>query len=82
MRCHRFLKGEDTLVVAFAGNLPARAAAGNGVAIELPPADGRRDGSGTPTTAVIASIVAPPPVPAAGSPDSDDAPPIGPTVEA
>ena len=46
VRCHRFLKGEDTLVLAFAGNTPARAAAANGVAIELPAADGRRDGSG------------------------------------
>ncbi|MDV3220895.1 DNA topoisomerase IV subunit A [Intrasporangium sp.] len=62
VRCHRFLKGEDTLVVAFAGNTPARAAAANGVAIELPPADGRRDGSGAPTNAVIAAVVAPPPV--------------------
>jgi len=60
VRCHRFLKGEDTLVLAFAGNTPARAAAANGVAIELPPADGRRDGSGVPTTAVIAHVAAPP----------------------
>ncbi|MGO4361947.1 DNA topoisomerase (ATP-hydrolyzing) subunit A [Terrabacter sp. 2TAF16] len=60
VRCHRFLKGEDTLVLAFAGNTPARAAAANGVAIELPPADGRRDGSGVPTAAVIAHVAAPP----------------------
>ena len=32
VRCHRFLRGEDTLVLAFAGNNPARAAAANGVA--------------------------------------------------
>ncbi|ADU48458.1 DNA gyrase/topoisomerase IV subunit A [Intrasporangium calvum] len=63
VRCHRFLKGEDTLVVAFAGNTPVRASAANGVAIELPPATGRRDGSGTPTTSVIAAVVAPPPAP-------------------
>ena len=61
VRCHRFLKGEDTLVVAFAGNTPARAAAANGVAIELPPAEGRRDGSGSATNSVIAAVVAPPP---------------------
>ncbi|MDC5697833.1 DNA topoisomerase IV subunit A [Intrasporangium calvum] len=59
VRCHRFLKGEDTLVVAFAGNTPVRAAAANGVAIDLPPATGRRDGSGTPTNSVIAAVVAP-----------------------
>ncbi len=60
VRCHRFLKGEDTLVLAFAGNTPARAAAANGVAIELPAADGRRDGSGVATTAVIAHVAGPP----------------------
>jgi DNA gyrase subunit A len=60
VRCHRFLKGEDALVLAFAGNTPARAAAANGVAIELPRADGRRDGSGVATTAVIAHVAAPP----------------------
>jgi DNA gyrase subunit A len=56
VRCHRFLKGEDTLVLAFAGNAPAKAAAANGVAIELPAAEGRRDGSGVPATAVIAHV--------------------------
>ena len=60
VRCHRFLKGEDTLVLAFAGNTPARAAAANGVAIELPPADGRRDGSGVPTNTVIGAVAGPP----------------------
>jgi DNA gyrase subunit A len=60
VRCHRFLKGEDSIVLAFAGNSPARAAAANGVAIELPPVEGRRDGSGLPMTAVIAHVVAPP----------------------
>jgi DNA gyrase subunit A len=60
VRCHRFLKGEDTLVLAFAGNTPARAAAANGVAIDLPPAEGRRDGSGMPTSSVIARVAAPP----------------------
>ncbi|HET7800520.1 MAG TPA: DNA topoisomerase IV subunit A [Humibacillus xanthopallidus] len=60
VRCHRFLKGEDTLVLAFAGNTPAKAAAANGVAIELPPADGRRDGSGVPATAVIAHVTSAP----------------------
>jgi DNA gyrase subunit A len=56
VRCHRFLKGEDTLVLAWAGATPARAAGGNGVAIELPEATGRRDGSGTPATTAIARI--------------------------
>jgi DNA gyrase subunit A len=62
VRCHRFLKGEDTLVLAFAGSSPARAAAANGVAVELPAAEGRRDGSGTSVTAVIAQVAQPPAV--------------------
>ena len=62
VRCHRFLKGHDTLVVAFAGNTPARAAAAGGVAIELPAETGRRDGSGTETNTVIAAVAAAPPV--------------------
>ena len=56
VRAHRFLKGEDTLVLAWAGNTPARASSSNGVAIELPPADGRRDGSGSPAPMVVAGI--------------------------
>ncbi|HWG61661.1 MAG TPA: DNA topoisomerase IV subunit A [Streptosporangiaceae bacterium] len=46
VRCHRFLKGEDTLVLAWAGPGPARGATDAGVAVDLPAADGRRDGSG------------------------------------
>jgi DNA gyrase subunit A len=59
VRCHRFLKGEDTLVVAWAGGTPARAAAANGVAVELPAATGKRDGSGSPAGTVIARIAGP-----------------------
>ena len=47
VRCHRFLKGEDALVLAWAGAAPARGSTGAGVPVELPPADGRRDGSGS-----------------------------------
>ena len=47
VRCHRFLKGEDTLVFAWAGLGPARAAASSGAPVDLPEANGRRDGSGT-----------------------------------
>jgi DNA gyrase subunit A len=59
VRCHRFLKGEDALLLAHAGNAPLRASAASGVPIELPPADGRRDGSGSPTSQVIAHLVSP-----------------------
>jgi DNA gyrase subunit A len=56
VRCHRFLKGEDTLLLAWAGPAPARAAAASGSPVELPPADGRRDGSGTPAGQPIAAV--------------------------
>ena len=46
VRCHRFLKGEDVLVLAWAGPGPARAATDAGTPVPLPPPDGRRDGSG------------------------------------
>jgi DNA gyrase subunit A len=48
VRCHRFLKGEDTLLFAWVGAAPAIAAADSGAPIDLPEADGRRDGSGVP----------------------------------
>jgi DNA gyrase subunit A len=46
VRCHRFLKGEDALVLAWAGAGPARGATEAGTPVELPAPDGRRDGSG------------------------------------
>jgi DNA gyrase subunit A len=59
VRAHRFLKGEDTLVLAWVGATPARASGPGGVALELPEANGRRDGSGVQGTAVITGIGAP-----------------------
>ncbi len=59
VRCHRFLKGEDTLVFAWAGLAPARAAASSGSPIDLPEANGRRDGSGTPGSQPIAACAGP-----------------------
>ncbi|MCT1619729.1 DNA gyrase/topoisomerase IV subunit A [Janibacter hoylei] len=56
VRAHRFLKGEDGLLFAWVGRAGARAAQPNGVAITLPEADGRRDGSGSPAPAVIGGI--------------------------
>ena len=53
VRCHRFLKGESTLLFAWVGAVPAIAAADSGAPIDLPPADGRRDGSGTPAAQPI-----------------------------
>ena len=57
VRCHRFLKGEDTLLTAWAGPTPAVAASAAGTPIELTsPMWGRRDGSGTPALQPIAAI--------------------------
>ncbi|CCH77089.1 DNA gyrase subunit A [Nostocoides japonicum T1-X7] len=59
VRAHRFLRGEDTLVLAWVGAGPARANAPGGGAVELPAPDDRRDGSGTPAATVIAGIGSP-----------------------
>ena len=56
VRCHRFRSGEDRLLIAWAGNGPARAATASGVPIPLPDPDPRRDGTGTPGTAPISGI--------------------------
>ncbi len=56
VRCHRFLKGEDTLLLAWVGPAPAWAAAASGAPIDLPAADGRRDGSGTPAGQPIVAV--------------------------
>ncbi|MFE5712886.1 DNA topoisomerase (ATP-hydrolyzing) subunit A [Streptomyces sp. NPDC056501] len=48
VRCQRFLKGEDALILAWAGATPARAAQKNGTPVPLPTPDPRRDGSGVP----------------------------------
>ncbi|WP_405788951.1 DNA topoisomerase (ATP-hydrolyzing) subunit A [Streptomyces sp. NBC_01367] len=56
VRCQRFLKGEDVLVLAWAGGSPVRAAAANGTPAELPTADPRRDGSGAALPAAVAAL--------------------------
>jgi DNA gyrase subunit A len=59
VRCHRFLKGEDEVVLAWAGRAPARAAADSGAPVDLPEPVGRRDGSGTPASQPIVAVAAP-----------------------
>ena len=56
VRCHRFLKGEDTLLLAWVGPAPARAAAASAAPVDLPAPEGRRDGSGTPAGQPIAAV--------------------------
>jgi DNA gyrase subunit A len=61
VRCHRFLKGEDVLVFAWAGESPARAAAASGAPVDLPEPVGRRDGSGVPGALPIVACAGPVP---------------------
>jgi DNA gyrase subunit A len=56
VRCHRFLKGEDVLVLAWAGPGPARGATAAGTPVSLPPANGRRDGSGERVRDPLAAV--------------------------
>lgn len=56
VRCHRFLRGEDALVLAWAGAAPPRAASSSGTAVDLPETGDKRDGSGVPVQAPIAAI--------------------------
>ena len=56
VRCHRFLRGEDVLLVAWAGAAPPRAAAATGVPVDLPEPIGRRDGSGIPAQQPISAV--------------------------
>jgi DNA gyrase subunit A len=56
VRSHRFLKGEDRLVLAWVGEGPPRAVGAGGQPIDLPALDMRRDGSGAPLRAPVAAI--------------------------
>ncbi len=71
VRCHRFLRDEDALTLAWAGPEP-RAAAASGVARTLPDAGGRRDGSGVPLSGPIAAVA--PGVHLAARPSNHDTP--------
>ncbi|MGA5066276.1 DNA gyrase/topoisomerase IV subunit A [Streptomyces exfoliatus] len=59
VRCQRFLKGEDVLILAWAGATPARAAQKNGTPVVLPEVDPRRDGSGTPLPQPVDVVASP-----------------------
>ncbi len=81
VRCHRFLKDEDALILAWAGPSPALGATEAGGPVDLPGAFGRRDGSGVglaqPLTAVGGALPDAPGTPDASSaaPDGTAAPP-------
>jgi DNA gyrase subunit A len=56
VRCHRFLKGEDALVLAWAGPAPALGETESGAPVDLPAPVGRRDGSGEPLRQPLAHV--------------------------
>ncbi|MEV8632236.1 DNA topoisomerase IV subunit A [Streptosporangium sp. NPDC051023] len=56
VRVQRFLKGEDVLLLAWAGPGPARAVSNVGKPVPLPEELGRRDGSGVRLTHTVAAV--------------------------
>ena len=56
VRCHRLLKGEDVLVMAWAGPGPAVGATDSGAPVVLPDPVGKRDGSGVPLSGPLAVL--------------------------
>lgn len=56
VRSHSFLKGEDSLTLAWVGPAPALAVSSDGAARTLPEAGAKRDASGTPLDAVVGSV--------------------------
>lgn len=56
VRAHRFLRGEDTLIMGWVGPGPARASGSAGQAIDLPELDPRRDMSGRALPAPLHTI--------------------------
>ncbi|WP_026122780.1 DNA gyrase/topoisomerase IV subunit A [Nocardiopsis halotolerans] len=56
VRCHRYLKGEDTLLFGWIGRSPARAARADGKPVRLPDLSERRDGSGEALPRAIVTV--------------------------
>jgi DNA gyrase subunit A len=56
VRCQRFLKGEDALVLAWAGAAPPHGATEAGGPVDLPGELGRRDGSGLPLLQPLSAL--------------------------
>ncbi len=56
VRSQRFLKGEDTVALAWVGPAPAHAVSLDGTPRALPEAGARRDASGTMLDAVVGAI--------------------------
>jgi DNA gyrase subunit A len=56
VRSHRFLKGEDTLTLAWVGEGPPRPVGGGGQPVDLVGVEQRRDASGNPLPSPVAAV--------------------------
>ena len=56
VRAQRFLRGEDSLILAWVGPQPAKGTGSAGQVVELPAPDLRRDGSGIPLAAPLHAV--------------------------
>jgi len=56
VRSHRFLKGQNALILAYVGAWPLFASTASGSPVDLPSVDMRRDGSGTELPTAIATV--------------------------
>jgi len=85
VRAHRFVKGEDHLQLAYAGQGPARASSTAGVVRALPTEFGKRDGSGAPLAQsinILGGSLAETDSSAAAAPQAPSAPPVDLTIQA
>ena len=56
VRAHKFRSSEDSLLVAWAGAIPALACSASGVPIDLPGLDNKRDATGAALNVTIAGL--------------------------
>ena len=59
VRIHRFVRGEDHVVLAWAGSGPPLACTPAGLPMDLPADRGRRDASGTPLATPLGAVAGP-----------------------
>ncbi len=60
VRCQRLLKGEDAVILAWAGDGTPLACATSGSPVDLPEPTDRRDGSGVPVSQPVLAVASPP----------------------
>jgi len=60
VRCHRLLKGEDAVILAWVGDGEPLACATSGSPVDLPESTERRDGSGVAVSQPVLAVASPP----------------------